>query len=163
MTEIAYIGVGSNLNHPQENCKRAVARLNAHQNIKVKAEASFYETEPLGVKEQGWFINTVVEVITELDAEELLTVLLEIEQEMGRMRQEKWGPRIIDLDLLFYGDKIIKTANLIIPHPEIVHRRFVLAPLEEINPSLFHPLIKKTIRELLEALPIEEQVAYRLS
>ena len=162
MNETAYIGVGSNLNYPQENCKQAVARLKAHPNIKVLVESSLYDTEPLGIKDQQWFINKVVEVVTGLDAEGLLTALLNIEREMGRLREEKWGPRIIDLDLLFYGDRIIETVNLKIPHPGTALRRFVLAPLVEINPNLFHPILKKTIRELLAAIPIKDQATYRL-
>ncbi|MFQ5715894.1 MAG: 2-amino-4-hydroxy-6-hydroxymethyldihydropteridine diphosphokinase, partial [Nitrospinales bacterium] len=119
MTETAYIGIGSNLNHPHENCKQAVVRLNAHPNVEVKSESSLYQTEPLGIKEQDWFVNAVIEVATGLDAEELLTALLEIERAMGRVRQKKWGPRIIDLDILFYGNRIINTTRLKIPHPEI--------------------------------------------
>ena len=121
-----------------------------------------YKTEPLEIKEQDWFINIVIEVVTELNAGELLMILLEIEQQMGRVREKKWGPRIIDLDLLFYGDKIIKTSNLKIPHPKIAQRRFALAPLEEINPGFFHPVLKKTIRKLLAELPKGEQAVHRL-
>lgn len=163
MTETAYIGIGSNLNHPHENCKQAVVRLNAHPNVEVKSESSLYQTEPLGIKEQDWFVNAVIEVATGLDAEELLTALLEIERAMGRVRQKKWGPRIIDLDILFYGNRIINTTRLKIPHPEIARRRFVLAPLKEINPRLLHPELKKTVQELLAELPNEEQTVHRLS
>ena len=150
------------MENPQENCKQAAARLNAAPGITVTAQSSLYETEPVGVKEQDLFVNAALEIKTDFDPEELLAVLLQIEQDMGRVRRQKWGPRIIDLDLLFYGDRIIDTAHLKIPHPEAARRRFVLAPLEEINPNLRHPVLDKTVRELLAALPHGEQAARRL-
>lgn len=150
------------MENPQENCKQAAARLNAAPGITVTAQSSLYETEPVGVKEQDLFVNAALEIKTDFDPEELLAVLLQIEQDMGRVRRQKWGPRIIDLDLLFYGDRVIETTRLKIPHPEAARRRFVLAPLEEINPNLRHPVLDKTVRELLAALPHGEQAARRL-
>ncbi|MFQ5671560.1 MAG: 2-amino-4-hydroxy-6-hydroxymethyldihydropteridine diphosphokinase [Nitrospinales bacterium] len=163
MSETVYIGIGSNMGSPRENCRQAMARLNVRPGITAMGQSSLYETEPVGVEEQNWFVNAVMEIKTDFNPEELLTALLKIEQEMGRVRREKWGPRIIDLDILFYGNRIIDTARLKIPHPEAARRRFVLAPLEEINPNLRHPALDKTVRELLAALPNEEQTARRLS
>jgi len=150
------------MENPQENCKQAAARLNAAPGITVTAQSSLYETEPVGVEKQNSFVNAALEIKTDFDPEELLAALLKIEQDMGRVRRQKWGPRIIDLDLLFYGDRVIETTRLKIPHPEAARRRFVLAPLEEINPNLRHPVLDKNVRELLAALPHGEQAVRRL-
>lgn len=146
------------MDSPLENCQQAMARIEEHLEVKVTARSSFYETEPVGKTDQGWFLNAVVEIATELEPDSLLEALLTIEKTMGRIRNEKWGPRIIDLDLLLYEDRILKTHRLEIPHPEMTQRRFVLAPLAELAPDLVHPLEKKTIQQLLSKLPEGKKV-----
>ena len=148
---IVYIGVGSNLGNRESNCRIAIERLNA-EGIKVKKTSSMYETEPWGFKNQPKFINMVIEAETVLGPEEVLIVLKDIEKNMGRKDTAKWGPRIIDLDILFYNDEIIDQKELKIPHPYLHKRDFVLVPLTEIAPDKTHPILKKTIRELMEEL-----------
>ena len=151
MSHIAYIGIGSNMDNPLEKCGKAMDRLADHPHI----------SEPVGLLDQDWFINAVMETRTSLDPASLLEALLQIEQQMGRVRREKWGPRLIDLDLLFYDDQIVETADLKIPHPEIPRRKFILAPMDEIAGGYVHPVLKKSIRELLAFLP-EHPMARRL-
>lgn len=158
MPHTAYIGLGSNLESPAENCLKAVDLLGAHSDLTLAARSSFYQSEPFGLTDQGWFINTVVQLTTTLSPEELLHACLSIEQAMGRTRMEKWGPRIIDLDILFYDDLILKKRGLEIPHPGIAERSFVLNPMCEIAPDFLHPKLKKTIETLLAEIPKPQQV-----
>lgn len=153
MTHRALIGVGSNLGLPVENCKKAVSFINQSEFIKVTAQSSLYHSEPIGKSDQPWFVNAAIEVHTSLTPEELLQHLLKIEQIFGRIRNEKWGPRIIDLDILDYDGEILNSETLILPHPEMTQRRFVLEPLSEIAGSALHPLEKKSILDLLKELP----------
>jgi 2-amino-4-hydroxy-6-hydroxymethyldihydropteridine diphosphokinase len=118
----------------------------------VCAVSSFYETEPVELKDQAWFLNCVVEVETEWSAAELLEALLSIERAMGRERVQAKGPRNIDIDILLFGDAVIDEKGLKVPHPAMHRRRFVLAPLAEIAPDAIHPVFKRSARELLEAL-----------
>ncbi len=148
---VVYISVGSNLGDREANCRIALEKLNS-EGIIVKKASSMYETEPWGFKDQPKFINMVIEVETELRPEELLMTLKGIEKKMGRKETIKWGPRIIDLDILFYNDKIINQDELKIPHPHMHERDFVLVPLSEIAPNKTHPILKKTIKELMEDL-----------
>jgi 2-amino-4-hydroxy-6-hydroxymethyldihydropteridine diphosphokinase len=148
---IVYIGIGSNVGNRESNCRMAIERLN-EKGIEVKKTSSMYETEPWGFKDQPKFINMVIEAETRLEPERLLIVLKDIEKEMGRKETVKWGPRIIDLDILFYNDKIINQDELQIPHPYLHKRDFVLVPLSEIAPNKTHPILKKTIKELMEEL-----------
>ena len=148
MSHTAFIGIGSNLGSPLENCQQSIAMLEEHPQIEVTARSSFYETEPVGRTDQNWFLNAVVKVTTELEPNLLLEALLAIEDSMGRIRNEKWGPRIIDLDLLLYEVRVLKNSRLEIPHPEMTQRRFVLAPLAELAPDLVHPLENKSIQQL---------------
>ncbi len=148
MKKTAFIGIGSNQGLARENCEQAVKELDSLEEVRVESSSSLYETAPLGIENQDWFINSVVKIETTLVPLVLLEKLLAIEGKMGRVRRVKWGPRIIDLDLLFYEDFIIKEANLKVPHPELHKRKFVLEPLKEIAPKLFHPILKKTAEEL---------------
>jgi 2-amino-4-hydroxy-6-hydroxymethyldihydropteridine diphosphokinase len=148
---IAYIGIGSNLGNRRENCEKAISLL-IKKGIKITKRSSFYETEPWGMKDQPKFINMAVEVETLLKPEELLKTLKKIEIEIGRYRGKRWGPRVIDLDILFYNDMIIKTPELEIPHPLTQEREFVLKPLSEIAPDKIHPVLNKSIKELLAGL-----------
>ena len=148
MKKTAFIGIGSNQGLARENCEKAVNELGLLEKVWVESNSSFYETAPIGIENQDWFINSVVKIKTTLLPLALLNELLGIEEKMGRVRTIKWGPRIIDLDLLFYEDLIITETNLKIPHPELHKRKFVLEPLKEIAPKLFHPILKKTVEEL---------------
>jgi len=158
----AYIAIGSNMDAPAENCIEAANSLNDHPAISISSRSSLYETEPFGKSDQDWFVNSVVEVTTRLSPEHLIEACLAIENEMGRSRDEKWGPRIIDLDILFYDDFVFKEKNLEIPHPGITERSFVLEPMNEIAPDFVHPKLKKNIETLLAEIPNPQQ-ANRLS
>jgi 2-amino-4-hydroxy-6-hydroxymethyldihydropteridine diphosphokinase len=153
MTHRALIGVGSNIGLAAENCEKAIALINKPESVKVTAQSSLYESEPVGKTDQAWFVNAAIEIHTTLAPEALLQLLLNIEQYFGRTRKEKWGPRIIDLDMLDYEGKIINSKTLTLPHPEMAQRRFVLEPLSEIAGETVHPLKKKIISDLLNELP----------
>ncbi len=149
---IAYIGIGSNLGKKEENCEKAITLL-IDNGIKVFNRSSMIETEPWGVKEQPRFINMAVEIETCLEPGELLSLLERIESELGRRPGIRWGPRVMDLDILLYSDLIIKTPELEIPHPGTCDRDFVLRPLAEIAPDKVHPILKKSIKELFNEIP----------
>ncbi len=155
---VCYIGIGSNKGDPVQNCLGAVDRLSACETIKVLRRSSLYRTEPVGFKDQPWFINAVVEIRTALGAHALLDVLQTIEERMGRVRVEKGGPRVIDLDILLYGERIIRDETLWVPHPEMHKRRFVLVPLNEVASYFIHPAYGVSIRGLLERLGDESAV-----
>jgi len=143
-----YLGIGSNLGSRRENCLRAIGLLEG-RGLKITKRSSLHKTEPWGLKEQPEFINMALEVETELQPAELLTVLKQVERDMGRERSVKWGPRIIDLDILLYDDLIITGGDLTVPHPLMHERAFVLVPLAEIAPSKVHPVFLKKISDLL--------------
>jgi len=134
---IAYIGIGANLGDRIQNCETAVQKINAHPSIKVTKISSWIETDPIGYLDQGKFINGAIEIETSLTPYQLLKTLQTIENEMGRVRTIKWGPRIIDLDILLYDEQTIQTATLTIPHPGLKERDFVWKPLLELNPYYF--------------------------
>lgn len=146
----AYLSLGTNIGDRAAHLRGAIERMNA-AGIRVVRESSIFETEPLGFEEQPWFLNMAVAVETPLSAEELLKRTQQIEREMGRERRVPKGPRIIDIDILFFGDAVIQTLALEIPHPGMAHRRFVLEPLAEIAPDFRHPSLEKTVSEMLES------------
>ena len=152
-----YIALGSNLGDRKKNLDRAITYL-AYYDVEVVKKSTYIETEPYGVTDQGKFLNAVISVRTRLDPQKLLGVLLTVERAMGRIRREHWGPRIIDLDLLSYGDEIIHTRHLTLPHPEMAKRAFVLEPLREIAPDYIHPVTGKSIDTMLEELPLTEEL-----
>lgn len=153
MREMAHVllAFGTNLGARMENLREALRKV-ARVASPTRA-SSIYETEPWGVQAQPRFLNMVLAGETTLSPDALLRALKTIEQEMGRVHDVRYGPRPIDLDILFYGALVLHTADLEIPHPRIPERRFVLVPLVELEPNLIHPILKRTSRELLAALP----------
>ncbi len=151
MHKLVYLSLGSNVGDRAANLNAAIARLGAFG--EVVAVSSFYETEPVEFAAQAWFLNCAVKLDTEKMPKQLLAAILDLEQEMGRRRVQKSGPRSIDIDILLFGNSIVDTRGLTVPHPAMHQRRFVLEPLAEIAPEVRHPVFKRTIRELRDALP----------
>ena len=160
MHKIAYLSLGSNLGDRAGNLRSALERLGTLGT--VVAVSSFYETEPVEVTEQPWFLNCAVKLDTEKMPRQLLAGLLAVERQMGRHRTQSKGPRTIDIDIVLFGNSILATPDLIIPHPSMQERRFVLEPLTEIAPDVRHPVLERTIKELRDALP-PGQAVRRLS
>jgi 2-amino-4-hydroxy-6-hydroxymethyldihydropteridine diphosphokinase len=148
---MVYLSLGSNVGEREENLRAAIARLGGLG--EVVAVSTFYETEPMEFREQPWFLNCAVALKTTLMPRQFLSRILKIEAEMGRRRTRVKGPRTIDIDLLLFGNSIVHTSQLDVPHPALHLRRFVLEPLAEIAPEARHPVLKRTMRELREALP----------
>lgn len=143
-----YLSLGSNLGDRAGNLRRAVELLEA-QGVRVTRQSSLYETEPMGVRDQGWFLNSVVEAETDLMPRQLLGVLREIERRVGRQRRATGEPREVDMDILLFGSSVVRAPDLEIPHPRMAGRRFVLVPLNEIAPTEVHPILHRTAAELL--------------
>jgi 2-amino-4-hydroxy-6-hydroxymethyldihydropteridine diphosphokinase len=155
----AYIALGSNRGDREFNLLRAVAEIGKLPGCRVTGLSGFYETSPVGVVDQPSFYNGVLRLATELPPRELLERLLHIEKEVfGRIRTVQWGPRPIDLDLLLYGSEIVEEEGLIVPHPRMAERRFVLQPLCDLAPGLVHPVLGQTVAQLLETLRSDESV-----
>jgi len=153
---LAYLSLGSNVGDREAHLRNALARLGAAG--RVAAASSFYETEPVEFTRQPWFLNSAVALETSQTPRQLMTTILQIEQEMGRRRVQKKGPRSIDIDILLFDDMILDSTELTIPHPAMHQRRFVLEPLAEIAPDAVHPVFKKTIRELRDLLQAGQTV-----
>ena len=151
MPRPVYLSLGSNVGDREAQLRAAQARLTAVGRVVVAS--SFYETEPVEFTEQPWFLNFVLALETSNTPQQLMTAILRIEEEMGRRRTQKKGPRSIDIDILLFDDIIMDSTNLTIPHPALQQRRFVLEPMAEIAPEVVHPSLKKTIRELRDTLP----------
>jgi 2-amino-4-hydroxy-6-hydroxymethyldihydropteridine diphosphokinase len=156
MSTLVYLSLGSNLGDRENHLQDAIARISAAG--RVVSVSSFYDTEPVDYTDQAWFLNCSIGLKSLEPPEQLLTTLLHIERDMGRQRIEKKGPRIIDIDILLFGETILDSPELTIPHPAMHQRRFVLEPLAEIAPEARHPGLKKTVRELLDALPAGQTV-----
>lgn len=151
-----FIGLGSNLGNRTENCLAAIEHLSDFTII--KSVSSFYETEPVGNEDQPRFINAVAKVNTLLSPLNLLNSLKTIEGQLGREKNERWGPRTIDLDILIYEDFVLDSQELTIPHKELINRRFMMEPLCEIEPWLEHPTLNKTMSTILKELQDDREV-----
>ncbi len=156
--ENIYIGLGSNIGDRIGYIQQAVKMLGFYDAIKVVETSSFYETEPYGIKEQEWFINAVAKISTTLTPVEVLRICQQIEEKLGRKREIKWGPRVIDLDILAYGDKIIADDILTIPHPATYDRACCIVPLLEISEDFIHPVLQKNMDEIYQNLEFPEEV-----
>jgi len=151
-----YLGLGSNLGDRRQNLAKALQLIS--KKAKVEKVSSIYETEPVGFKEQPFFLNAVCCISTELSPEQLLDLAKKIEADLGRIPSFKDAPRPVDIDILLYGDQIIKSQHLVIPHPRLTQRAFVLVPLAEIAPEVIHPESGKIVKELLADLEYSESV-----
>ncbi|HJE19575.1 MAG TPA: 2-amino-4-hydroxy-6-hydroxymethyldihydropteridine diphosphokinase [Aliicoccus persicus] len=151
-----FLGLGSNIGNRVGNLDEAIEKLDAHEKISVVKQSSIIETEPYGHVEQDKFMNMCIEINTNLSPVSLLDTVLDIEQQMGRVRIETWGPRNIDIDILLYEDLEIDLPDLQIPHGELQKRMFVLEPLAEIAPNVMHPVFKESIKTLKQKLEQSE-------
>ena len=148
----AYLGLGSNIGDRKANIREALRRLRGVKGVAVLKVSSLHETEPVGGPPQADFLNAACEVEAALTPRGLLRAALRIEREMGRLRGVRWGPRVIDIDILLCDDKVVEDAELTVPHPRLAGRRFVLEPLAEIAPAARHPKSGKTVAEMLDSL-----------
>ncbi|WP_374055385.1 2-amino-4-hydroxy-6-hydroxymethyldihydropteridine diphosphokinase [Rossellomorea sp. FM04394] len=154
----AYISLGSNIGDREYYLEKAINIIGSHGKIEVTKQSSLYETDPVGFIEQGKFLNMVIEIRTSLSPETLLHQCLQVEIDLGREREFKWGPRIIDLDILLYDHEKIESENLLIPHPRMQERAFVLIPLLEVAPHVEHPSFNAPFAEFLDEIPDKEGV-----
>lgn len=145
-----YLLLGSNIGDRLDELRTA-CKLLQEKNINISGHSSVYETAPWGIHDQDWFLNTGISIETTKSPMELLQVCQDVEQAMGRKREVKWGPRVIDVDILYYKNEVIKSKELVIPHPGIPHRRFTLVLLNEMIPKEVHPMLNKNHSELLKA------------
>jgi 2-amino-4-hydroxy-6-hydroxymethyldihydropteridine diphosphokinase len=158
MGHIAYIGIGSNIGDKAQQCEKAIAEILKIGHHKLLAKSSLFKTKPIGYTSQDWFVNAVIKIETNFDPPDLLQVLKAIESRLGRTETFRLGPREIDLDILLFDDREIEMEELQIPHPLFHERQFVLIPLAEIDRSLTHPVLKKTVGELLEDIKEDQGV-----
>src|SRR5215470_7232204 len=156
MRKTVYLSLGSNVGDRNANLENAISQLG--QLGEVIAVSSFYETEPVDVTSQPWFLNCAVKFDTEKMPRQLMSAILTLEQSMGRQRRQNKGPRTIDIDVLLFGSSVVELPSLTVPHPRMHQRRFVLEPLAEIAADARHPVLKRTMRELRDALPMGQTV-----
>lgn len=161
-SSVSYIGLGANRGRSLAVCRRAVACLRGCPCLRLVAQSSFYRTEPVGPVRQPWYVNGVIAVESLLGPRALLRLLHRLEARFGRNRQKekRWGPRRLDLDLLFYGHRILHCRDLSLPHPRLHQRRFVLRPLADISPSFVHPILGKTVDTMLREVDDSAEVSW---
>ena len=158
---IAYLSVGSNIGDKLANCQKGIQALTETGHSKILAQSRFYVTEPVDYEAQDWFINAVVKLETSHDPFQLLSQIESIQRAAGRKIDPiRFGPRVLDLDIILYNDRIITSERLVIPHPRMHKRRFVLKPICDINPAIIHPVLKKEMRFLLERLDDDNQKVF---
>ncbi len=155
----AYLLTGGNIGDRRKNLQQAAAYLQQEAGS-IIAESGIYETAAWGKMDQAAFFNQCIGINTDLHALSLLQAIMDIEKKMGRLREEKYGPRVIDIDILLYNEDIVNLPSLVIPHPQLIYRRFALTPLAEIAPNAMHPVFKKTISKLqhdcMDTLPVKK-------
>jgi 2-amino-4-hydroxy-6-hydroxymethyldihydropteridine diphosphokinase len=153
-----YIGVGSNLGNKLENCRKGLNELVARTDSRLVASSRIYRTEPVDYLQQDWFVNYVVQLSTRMDPPGLLRQIQGVQLDAGRPPHGvRFGPRVLDLDILLFDDRVIESDGLMIPHPRLHKRRFVLQPLCDINPNILHPVLKLSVKKLLAALKKDGQ------
>lgn len=152
-----YIAFGSNIGDRHQAVEDALVMIE-NSGMKIIKQSNLYETEPYGYKDQPQFLNGAIDVETELSCREVLHTLLKIESDIGRVRKFKWGPRIIDLDIIFFNDEIYDEEDLKVPHPDMHNRDFVLGPIGDLCPNYVHPILNKSVSELLENLKNNRQI-----
>lgn len=153
---VVYLSFGSNIDDKEGAITHALCLLS--EKCEVKKKSHLYLTEPVSKIQQDWFLNCAIEGETSLDPIDLLTFIQSIERTLGRVRTGKNGPRIIDIDILFYGNEIVQTKNLVIPHPLLQDRLFVLQPMMDLSPVLIHPILKKSIQVMYKEVPKDKKV-----
>lgn len=161
---IAYISVGSNMGNRLQNCRQGITALTRSGESRILAQSRFYMTEPVDYKDQDWFINMVAKLETTHDPFELLDNIKSVQRDAGRKRDViRFGPRVLDLDIIFFDDLVLESDRLVVPHPRMHHRRFVLKPICDIDPTIIHPVLKKDMQSLLEGLGEDTQkvIEYR--
>ena len=155
---IAYISAGSNMGDRLQNCRKGIEALTEADNSRILAQSRIYKTEPVGYEDQNWFVNMMVKLETALDPFQLLDHIEHIQRAAGRIKDAiRFGPRILDLDIILYDDCVIRSERLVVPHPRMHKRRFVLKPLCDIDPAIIHPVLKQEMQILLKRLGEEEQ------
>lgn len=157
---VCFLGIGSNMGNPAGNCATAERCISEIPGVSLLRRSSLYRTQPVGFEEQDWFLNGVIEIRTALGPHSLLDAVLNVENGMGRVREERWGPRIIDVDILLYGQAAINEGGLAIPHPELHKRRFMLVPLVEIAPHAIHPAFGISVKGLLDRIQDDNKVEW---
>jgi len=154
----AYISVGSNLGRKLDNCRKAISALTCRGTCRLIDQSPVYQTEPVDYRDQDWFVNYAVKIETTLDPFSLLDTLKSIERDAGRARDAvRFGPRVLDLDIILYDAMVVDTLKLVIPHPRMHKRHFVLKPICDIDPDIIHPVFRQTMQSLLEGLDVTDQ------
>ena len=157
-THIAYISVGSNRGDRLQNCRKGIEALAAPGNTRILAQSRIYMTEPVDYEDQNWFVNLMIKLATELDPFQLLDQIESIQRAAGRLKDSiRFGPRILDLDIILYDDRVINSERLVVPHPRMHKRRFVLKPICDIDPTTIHPVLRQEMQFLLWRLESDKQ------